>query len=185
MTRLAALCLVALALAGCAAYSLVKTGTHEIDGVYTVETPIQWSKKTEGKLEIWTVDGVGIEGLYFVKGLRKGETLYRAKPNEKLPKFDPAMKPSEIMEFVIDSMASRGAVDVEGRGLRPWDFGAHPGFRFELSFKTGDGLAFEGVAVGAVIDNELQAVAFTGAAVHYFPKYKDDVETLLRSIKTS
>ena len=36
MTRLAALCLVAIALAGCAAYSLVKTGSHEIDGVYTV-----------------------------------------------------------------------------------------------------------------------------------------------------
>lgn len=185
MTRLAVLCLVGVALAGCAGYSLVKTGTHDIDGVYTVQTPIQWSRKTEGKLETWTVDGTTLEGLYFIKGLRKGETLYRVGPNEKLPNFDPAMKPSEIMEFVIDSMASRGAVDVKGRGLRPWDFGGVPGFRFDLSFKTSDGLAFDGVAVGAVIDNELQAIVFAGAAVYYFPKYKDDIESLLRSIKTS
>jgi hypothetical protein len=40
-----------------------------------------------------------------------------------------------------------------------------------------------GLAAGAVIEDALYLILYTGARVYYFPKYRDDVERLLGSIQ--
>ena len=46
-----------------------------------------------------------------------------------------------------------------------------------------DGLRKEGVVVGTIVDEALYLIVYTGAKIHYFPKYSVEFETLVESIK--
>ena len=187
MRRIATIAVLLITLAACAQYSLVKAKTQKIGGAYTVEAQIDWNKHAEGKVEWWTVDGPGLEILRFFKGLDDGDALFvrpRGTAKEiKFPAYRAGMTANEVMEFVVESLGRAGAADLEARGLQPVRFGAVPGFRFELTFATGQGLEMSGLAAGAVIEDALHLILYTGARVHYFPKYRDDVERLLGSIE--
>lgn len=187
MRRIAAIAVLLIALAACAQYSLVKAKTQKIGGAYTVEAQIDWNKRAEGKLEWWTVDGPGLEVLRFFKGLDDGDALFTRPAGMakgiKFPAYRAGMTASEVMEFVVESLGRAGAADLEARGLQPAQFGSVPGFRFELTFATGSGLEMRGLAAGAVIEDALHLILYTGTRVHYFPKYRDDVERLLGSIE--
>ena len=187
MRRFATIAILLIPLAACARYSLVKATTQEIGGAYTVEAQIDWNKYTKGKVEIWTADGPGLEALRFFKGLDDGEALFNrpfgASKEIQFPAYRSGMTASEVMEFVIDSLGRAGAADLEARGLQPARFGPVEGFRFELTFATASGLEMSGLAAGAVIEDVLHLILYTGARVYYFPKYRDDVERLLGSIE--
>ncbi len=187
MRRIATIAILLVTLAACTHYSLVEAKTQKIGGAYTVEAQIDWNKHVEGKVEWWTVDGPGLEVLRFFKGLDDGDALF-ARPagtakDIKFPAYRAGMTASEVMEFVIDSLGRAGAAEVEARGLQPAQFGSVPGFRFELTFATGNGLEMSGLAAGAVIEDVLHLILYTGARIHYFPKYREEVERLLGSIE--
>ena len=172
-------------LGGCAAYSLVDAKQQTIGGTYTVEPGIQWSKITDDKIEVWTVDGASLEAIRFYSGMEAGDRLFTVSKDVKLPTYDPAMKASEVMEFVVDSIARGGAGNVEGTALRPTQFGTVPGFRFDLSYTSSDGLWVDGLAIGATIDGKLHLIVYAGARQHYFPKYRDEVERMIGTIETT
>ncbi|MFQ6016674.1 MAG: hypothetical protein ACE5KF_00610 [Kiloniellaceae bacterium] len=171
------------ALAACTQYSLVEVKRQTIGGVYSVEPQIAWSKTTEGKVELWTVDGPWLEALRFYKGLGDGDTLDKAPGRKKSPTYRAGMKASEVMEFVVDSLARSGASNVQARNLRPTRFGTVPGFRFDLIFLSPEGLEIDGTVAGAVVAEKLHMIMYTGARAHYYPKYKDDVERIIDSIQ--
>jgi hypothetical protein len=150
-----------LLLAACARYSLVPPGSHEIGDAYTVQTSIAWSETSAGPAELWTVDGPSLED----------------------PRFGGRMTASEVMEFVVDSLALAGAANVATTDLRPTKFGRLEGFRFELAFLDVDGLEYDGLAAGAVADEKLNLILYTGARAYYFPKYKSQVERLIASVR--
>ena len=187
MRRIATIAVLLITLTACAQYSLVEARTQKIGGAYTVDAQIAWNKHAEGKVEIWTADGPGLEALRFIKGLNDGDALFTRPVGTakeiKFPAYRVGMTASEVMEFVVDSLGRAGAAEVEARGLQPARFGAVPGFRFELTFATAQGLEMSGLAAGAVIEDALHLILYTGARVHYFPKYRDDVERLLGSIE--
>ena len=187
LRRIATITVLLITLAGCAQYSLVKAETQKIGGAYTVDAQIAWSKHTEGKVEWWTVDGPGLEALRFFKGLDDGDALFKRPAGMakgiKFPAYRAGMTASGVMEFVVESLGRAGAADLQARGLQPAQFGSVPGFRFELTFATGNGLEMSGLAAGAVIDDALHLILYTGARIHYFPKYREDVERLLGSIE--
>ena len=93
------------------------------------------------------------------------------------------MTPSEIMELVVDSVSTQGLERVEATGLRPEKFGAAQGFRFEMTFVTGQGLEGQGSVVGAVVKERLDLIIYSGLRAHYYPKYKDRVERIIESIR--
>src|SRR4051794_8049980 len=70
-----------------------------------VVTPPQswnsWSSRPIKKSEVWTLDGVALNELYFVSGLIPGETLYRdvAKKDRPLPKMSAGMQLTGIPDF--------------------------------------------------------------------------------------
>lgn len=171
-------------LGACTQYSLIEPERVEIGGAYSVDSQISWSKQVVGKTEIWTVDGPGLEAVQFFKGLEDGDTLYKPLPDEDLPVFESDMRASEVMEFVVDSLSRRGAAGIEASGLRPETFGSVPGYRFDLTFQTTDGLMMRGMAFGAVIEEELQLILYTGTRTYYFDRYEDRVEDLFASIET-
>jgi hypothetical protein len=184
VTRLFAILAVLTVLGGCAAYSLVEVKRHTIGDAYSVQPSIQWSKITADKVEIWTVDGPDLAMIRFFRGLKDGDPLFTARDDVKLPTYNPAMKASEVMEFVVDSISRAGAGNTDGTNLRPAQFGTTPGFRFELSFTSSDGLWFDGLVMGATIKDKLHLIIYTGTRQYYFPKYRDEVERMIGTIET-
>lgn len=182
-SRALAACLTVILVAGCTTYTLVEPKRTEMGGFYTVNPQIAWSEWKEDDLRLWTVDGFGLESLRFYLGLADGGTLFEPEGDEELPKFDPGMRANEVVEFVVDSFARRGANGIESSGLRPAGFGSRSGYRFEFQFQTNSGLNVDGMALGAVIDDRLHLIVFTAASTYYFGKYRGRVEDLFESIQ--
>ena len=158
-------------------------------------------------MEVWTVDGPNLAALYFLNGVKDGDTLFGAPGDEQsIPRFYKYMTPTEVMELVVASLAASNtrtqpeldaiagrraiirtdqiiATMVETTGLRPIDFGSHPGFRFDLAFRTGQGLKEAGFVIGAVLEEKLYLIIYTAARAHYYDKYKQQVERLVASIQ--
>jgi hypothetical protein len=186
MRRVCMVLLVVLATASCAQYSLVEPKRQTIGGTYNVDAQIAWSKTSSGKIVTWTVDSPWLEEVRFATGLTDGDKLFeppRDKAEDNWPEFKSSMRANDIMDFVVDSLARSGMGEVRARNLRPDEFGSASGFRFELSFLSSDGLAYEGLAAGAVIDDKLLLILYTGTHDYYFPKYREPVERLIGSVQ--
>lgn len=192
MTRAvrAALVLTAFAglLAGCAHYTLLEPRPRAVADLYTVDPQIRWSASTNGKTEIWTVDGSGLEAVQFLNGVADGEPLIQATAgsaasSQKRMTFRKTMTPSELVELLVDELTSKGAQHVTVTDLRPHQFGSAPGFRCELAFTSKGGLAKQGLAAGAIIKDRLYLVLYTGAKLHYYEAHRDDAEKIIQSIR--
>ncbi len=177
-------CLIA-ALAGCAGSRVVKSDRTRIGDVYTVDPQIEWSRFHQGTIEIWTVDGPSLQAIYFFKGIEKDEPLIATigiGDGEKRPLLRPDMTPNDIMEFIIDSLARQGYMQIETQALRPARFGRLQGFRFDFTFLFRDGLEGQGLATGALYNEKLQLILYVGTHQHYYPKHLEDVERIIESI---
>jgi hypothetical protein len=65
-----------------------------IGDLYTVEPQVQWSAIERGKIVSWTVDGLPLETVRFVRGLDDGEPLFPdQRPDAKPPTFGTRMTP--------------------------------------------------------------------------------------------
>ena len=177
--------LLAVLVTGCAtAYTLVEPRRTAIGDVYTVEPQIPWSARKAGKRELWTVDGPALQAIRFINGLVDGEPLFEGGGKEKRPTFRKTMAATEIMEFVVDSLALAGLEKIETTGLRPEQFGGSQGFRFDMSFVTRQGLEGQGTVVGAVLKEKLHLIIYSGTRAHYYPKHKEHLERIIQSIRT-
>jgi hypothetical protein len=185
---------VAFWLNGCAIYTLVSPGKAKVSNCCSVETPIAWSRSGSGNIEVWTVDGASLEAIYFFKGIRDGEPLFKTNNEKiKLPKFRKTMLESEIMEFVIDSMeaasqqnlyvSSLVGNNVRAVNLMPYKIKADFGFRFELAYLSPhNGLEYDSLIIGIVEKEKLFLVAYAGTRQYYFPKYRDKAEQLMGTL---
>ena len=159
---------VAAILTGCTAFHLVEAGRVNIGQLYSVEPQRAWSRMVENGIELWTIDGPLLEALRFVEAVDDGEPLVYVRDGRELPEFRADMTPSDVQELVLDTLAAFGAARVEASGLRPFDFGRWPGFRFELAFVDDAGLEVAGLVAGHIRDQRLHLILYTGAQMHYF-----------------
>jgi hypothetical protein len=173
------------ALAGCVGgYTLVEPGRTQIDEEFSVASNMAWSQLTFGERHVWTINGEGLEAIWFYAGINDGDALItNVAEDENAPRFDSDMRPNEIMELVVDSIGLIGAVNVEGKGLRPAQFGSVKGYRFELTFQTAEGLIKRGLAVGTIQEGELQLIVYLAADLYYYDKYLDEVENIFASVE--
>jgi len=175
-------------LSACAPVKLIEPTRVTVGDGFSVEPQIRWSSlPARPGLDLWTVDGATLDAVTFFKGVADGQPLYRgpmggAPQEDKRPKFRAAMTATDIAELFEDSFAMLRMQNLETTGLRPAKFGAEDGFRFEMAWVTPGGLEMQGVVAGAVLKNRLYAVVYSGARAHYFPRYRDTVENLLKSI---
>jgi hypothetical protein len=183
MARYASLFVLAFLVTACAQYSLIKPEKVLIGDAYSVDAQIAWNKKTEGKAEIWTIDGPLLQELRFIKGIEDGDALFESRASKKLPPFKSKMTAIEIKELFEASLVQADLAQLKTLNLRPNDFGKVAGFRFEFTYTRKNGLEKQGFAIGAVIDEKLHMIIYSGTRLHYYPKHKDDVERLVRSIR--
>ena len=189
---------IVFSLSACMHYSKVEPATKSMcSGKYSVDSQIVWSRATQGKVEIWTVDGPPLAAVHFFNGIGDGENLFpyfgKASRKAKLPKFRKNMMASEVQEFVVDSMMAPYpksmvgpnmiGTNVRGSNLRPFKFGNQRGFRFDLTFLSRKGLEYRGFAVGVVQDERLYLICYSGTRKYFYPKYKDTAEQIVASIQ--
>lgn len=175
----------ACVLGACAQFALVENQPQEVAGIYTVQPQMNWSRAKWGSREVlWTIDGVRLQLLQFPPVLEQGDSLFTAVgKNDTLPVFRTGMTASEVMEFVVDSLDATGYSAVEARELEPFKFSGLDGFRFHLNFRSEGGLDYAGLAAGAIKNNELYLVLYTGTQQHYYGQYEDHVERMLSTIR--
>ena len=133
------------------------------------------------------MNGTSLEALYFADGIEDGEPFFErgfGQTEKPLPLFRSSMTANEAMEFIVDTLAISGAGEVRITGLRPKNFGAHPGFRFGLVYIEVSGLDARGMVHGAVIDGKLYVMIFLAPAEHYFDTYSGYVERMIDSLET-
>ena len=185
MKRAVVLVAVAVLAAACARFGVVGPGRVEIAGAYTVDTPVAWEKSSEGKSEMWTVDGLDLQRLTFVNGLEDGDPVFETKGDnaDKMPRYDTAMTPLEIKELIEGGLRASGAHQLETYDFRSEMFGSLPGYRFDFSYALESGLENEGMVIGAKKDGKLYLIIYTGTRFYYYGKHKHDVERLISSIR--
>ena len=172
----------ALLLGACSAYSVIDAGQYRVSEVFSVDPQISWSRYRIGHVDTWSVDGYRLHTLRFLDGVEDGQNLMDIKDDD-LPVFDSSMTATEVQELVVDTLSNLGAVNVEGSGLDPIDFGSVPGFRFNVAFLTEDGLEMEGIAGGTIFEAKLYLILYTAARQHYFPSYRDHVLQIIDSVQ--
>jgi len=183
-------------LSACAHYTLVEPAKKDMGGSYSVEPQTAWNRSAQGKIEIWTIDGPSLAAVHFFNGIGDGQNLLpfygKSTRKAKLPKFNKNMTASEVQEFIVDSMMAPYqrslvgpnmiGIGVQTSHLRPFKFGSHPGFRFELSFLSEEGLEYEGFVVGTIKADKLYLICYAGTREFYYPKYKETAEQIIASI---
>lgn len=135
--------------------------------------------------EIWTLDGVNLNEVYFVGGLAAGGTLYRdvKKKDQPLPKFKAGMELTEIPEFVESSTRLALNTSVfEMTSVEPTTFGGQPAVRFMYQYAVeGSPLKRRGLGVGTVVSGKLHLVTYTAPALYFFERDLPKVEAMIAS----
>ena len=201
------LLIVLLFIGGCTHYTAVPAERRTVGSLYSVKSTVAWSQADEGGIQVWTIDGPLLDALRFVT-LNDGDTLFRSTDKDaKFPRFRAHMTPNEVTEFFVASLKSvSGGVDthqltkgmvqparitagsvnaasIDVKNLRPADFGRLPGFRFDFSFLSKEGLERQGIAFGSIHEGKLLLMVYTGTKEYYFDKHKQDVETIFSSVE--
>lgn len=177
-----------LVMTACTQFALVEPQKPvKLADTYELDPQIAWSKLSSGPRESWTVDGPLLNQVRFYNGLIDGDSLreVRAKNTTPIPQFRKSMSPLEIRDFVVASFARDNHLDLTTSGLRPFDFGPDPGFRFEYRYATPDGLRKRGVVVGTVYEGRLFLIAYSAPEVYYFDRYLATVERMIGSLRAA
>jgi hypothetical protein len=158
-------------------WKLVRAGeVRKVGSDELVVTAVgNWNRSTQSDLrrnESWTQHGTGLDDLSFYGGIAKGKPLLRQRDKKKdpLPKFDPAMLPTDIAEWFENSarIALNSAVFEVG-AVRPATLAGARGIEMDFTYATeGDNLERQGIARAAVIGGKLYVISFDAPKIHYF-----------------
>jgi hypothetical protein len=177
-------------LGGCAGFTLVKGGeaTDLGDGV-SVQTPRDWNRLAINKYERWTLDGLRLQNILFVKGIEDGEAMVprrgttEDKEKDTFPKFRKGMTLLEIRELIETTWARQENHRFQVTNFGPAKFGGKDGFEIKFTFDTKDGLEMRGWGAGAVVGDKLYMAIYSGTKIHFYERTAKDFEAILKSFQ--
>ena len=192
----AAIAALALAMAPAApawaGWKLIDAGTAVIvaKSRLRVTATEDWNRSTARPIkkgEVWTLDGVSLNELYFISGLATGETMFRdaRKKERPLPAFRASAQLTAIPEFVESSTRIVLNTSVfEMQGVEPTTLAGHPGVRFTYQYAVeGSPLMRKGLGVGTIVDGQLHLITYTAPAVYFFDRDAPKVEAIIASAR--
>lgn len=137
--------------------------------------------------EVWTRHGTGLGELDFFAAIAKGKPLFRERDKKKapLPKFDPAMLPTDIVEwFANTAEIVLGGGLFETYAVRPAQLAGHRGVEFGYSYvSAADNLERRGLARAAIIGGRLYLITFDAPQLHYYDATIADVRAIMDSAR--
>ncbi len=160
-----------------------------VSGAMTVTAPADWNRSTNRptkRTEIWTKDGTSLGELDFWLGVKKGEPLFKETSKKKapLPKFDPAMLPTDLAEFFEDTARTvLGGSLFEVTHVTPAMLAGHNGVEFEYRYTGGDELARRGLVRGAIVGDRLYLINWDAPRLHYYEEHIDEVRAIMDSAR--
>lgn len=188
---LAGLLFVATATPAAAKWSLVTGGSNaKAAGTISVTPGEEWnrnSKKPIKKGEVWTLDGVNLNELYFVSALAPGETLFKDidKKNRPLPKLSASAVLTDIPEFFESSARiSLNTSLFEITNIGPTKLGGNDAVKFTYNYSvTGESLTRKGVAVGTLVRGQLYLINFAAPSIHFYDRDAPKAEAIMASAR--
>jgi hypothetical protein len=150
----------------------------------------EWNKLSErgGKnVEMWTLDGDGLNRITFYGGVPVGDPLLKDadKKHAPLPRVTPNMLITDIPALLestyrIQLHTVQMSIDDE----EPTLVGGHKGIKFTYSYiREDDEVQRKGEAVGAFVDDRLYIVAYEAPAIHFFDKDVGKFRQLVGTLK--
>jgi hypothetical protein len=182
-----------LLVSGCAPFVLVPPERQTVGGVISVQPGVKWNRMVthnfRGSVEVWTLDGPGLNTLLFFTGVPDGEPLFmraaaaaQAAQQEKPAAFRASMNPVEVQELLEATMVRNFRTTIaEGRNLKPVAVAHGQGFRFETRLIGRDEVERDGVFVGTIRGGRLYGAWFQGAKLHYFKRYLPEFDRIVAS----
>ena len=158
-------------------WKLIRAGEVRKVGKSDLEVTVvgDWNRSTQRpthESESWTQNGVGLDDLGFYGAVKKGEALFRQRDKKKdpLPKFDPAMLPTDVAEWFENSARNAlGSALFEVTAVRPAKLAGADGVEMDFAYATeGDNLERRGVARAATIGGRLYLISFDAPKLHYY-----------------
>ncbi|MEO1044613.1 MAG: hypothetical protein AAFX04_04155 [Pseudomonadota bacterium] len=191
--------MIAIAMAGALMVTpvMVQAGWRLIEKDVPVEvakkkmtvTPAQqwnrWTRRPGKRVEVWTLDGTGLNEVAFFGGVQEGEPIFkeRQKKTKPLPKFTGDMLLTDLVDLYESS--SRIVLDTalfEVDNIEPAKLSGNDAVRFNFHYTIrGDELRRNGEAVATIIDGELYMVTYVAPVIHYYDR---DIETFRDLVET-
>ena len=201
---LIALTAASLALSGCSTiggeglgfggYSLVRPRSTLVgDGSVAVTPPREWNRVSTTwaiddirAVEDWTLNGIYLDSMSFVTGLKGGRYIIRQSRREaqQVPKFRSDMTAPEIAAMLESFYRVKaGTVDFRTTSLKPRPFLGYNGFQWDFDHLDQDEVWRRGRVVGAVIGGRLYLILFDATRMHYFGNAIGDFEAVVNSAR--
>lgn len=176
--------------AGCVTIQDAPAGAYAVGTSYSVTLGREWSDATAAqlnrspKVRLLTVDGPLLNRLYLSEALAPGDFIVRRTTKERpTPTYRAGSSPTELVEFVADSVSALEFQRVETAGLRPAKFGGSDALRFDIAAQTKEGLEIAGAAEVAEIAGKLHVILYLAPKEHYFAATLTEVESVMGSVK--
>jgi hypothetical protein len=184
--KLAAAAALSLALAACASIAEVPAGPYAMGDGKTVTLHRSWSDvsaflpQRQKKVRVLSIDGPALNQLYLAQGLAPGEGLLKPVSKEhRVPVYRADLSPTELVEFVADTLSALGYERVQSSKLAPARLVGADGLRFEIQALTKDGLEMSGLAQVAETNGKLYLALYLAPTEHYFAATLPDVDAIL------
>jgi hypothetical protein len=180
--------LFAAALSACAAVTEAPSGLYRVSPSYTVTLGRQWSDisavmyQRPKNVRLLSIDGPLLNRLYLTDGLAPGDFLVKPEKKElPTPTYRAGMTPSELSEFVTDSVAALDYERTEVTDLKPAKFGAADAIHIDLKAVTKAGLDMSGTALVAESGGKLYVILYLAPTEHYYGATLEEVQGIMAS----
>ena len=190
--RLACAAAMALAAASPAtAWKLVNPGDQVIIGKTTmVVVPTSgWNRSNTGYVvgsDVWTIDGTGLNELYFAADISNGKPLLYEfnKKDNPLPKFAETMQLTDLPDLLERTWrVGRKAVVYKTVAVEPARLGGHDAVRIRYEYVLdGNHLTYKGVATAAIVSGKLQLAVFEAPALYYYDRDRAKAEAAMDGV---
>lgn len=188
--RLVFLVVLSLALAACARYALVASGSTTVGGVLSVQPSLEWNRVAYagqadiGASDVWTIDGENLQSLIFMLNIKGGEPLLKppGEQRKKLPTFSASMTLDEVAAlFEATATQTTKSSVFEFRSITPGTVFGKPGLWMEFSYVDAGSVDRSGLAVAVIDDGLLHVISYQGTRLYHFERYRPEVERLIET----
>ena len=166
---------------------LVEPGPNPAGQKLTINSEMEWTRGASSRYQVWTIDGELLNLLYLIPYVKEGDYIFLGQRQSKRrpdgPYYHRGMRQDEIRDLIADGLLQAGLVGIEVSNLRPQDFGAHEGLRFDLAMTSSEGLAYQGYVAAFEHEKGLALAIWIAPTEYYFPRDAAKVSRMLDTLR--
>ena len=171
---------------GRVAAKLIEPGPYRVERAYTIRVTQSWSDVTpltrqEDGVHLLTRDGPALNQLFAASIAPGGALAFVPDRDTPRPRYGADMGDTELVEFIVDSVATWGYQNPESTNLRPQSLAGAQGVRFDITAQTPSGLQTTGTGLVARNGETLNVLLFLAPGEHYFGAYAQEIEAIMAS----